>query len=104
MGLNTRRKFTDEDKIKILQEGSINGVPQTLRKYEIGQSLFYKWKRVFIINGVTALKENKKDPEIIRLQYENEKLKALIGEKEFELKIKDELLKKTLLRNQTRLN
>ena len=104
MGLNTRRKFTDEDKIKILQEGSINGVPQTLRKYEIGQSLFYKWKRAFITNGVTALKENKKDPELIRLQYENEKLKALIGEKEFELKIKDELLKKTLLRNQTRLN
>ena len=77
MGLNTRRKFTDEDKIQILQEGMVNGVPQTLRKYEIGQSLFYKWKRAFITNGVTALKENKKDPELIRLQYENGKLKNL---------------------------
>ena len=37
MGLNLRRKFSDDDKIKILQEGSINGVPQTLRKYGIGQ-------------------------------------------------------------------
>ena len=35
MGLNLRRKFSDDDKIKILQEGSINGVPQTLRKYDI---------------------------------------------------------------------
>ncbi len=35
---------------------------KTLRKYEIGQSLFYKWKKIFISNGVTALKENKKDP------------------------------------------
>ena len=40
MGLNTRRKFTDEEKIQILQEGTVNGVPQTLRKYEIGQRLF----------------------------------------------------------------
>jgi transposase-like protein len=104
MGLNLRRKFSDDDKIKILQEGTINGVPQTLRKYGIGQSLFYKWKRAFIRDGVTSLNDKSKDPELIRLQYENEKLKALIGEKEFELKIKDELLKKTLLRNQTRLN
>ena len=55
MGLNIRRKFSDDDKIKILQEGSINGVTQTLRKYGIGQSLFYKWKRAFVTNGVTAL-------------------------------------------------
>lgn len=103
MGLNLRRKFSDDEKINILQEGSINGVPQTLRKYEIGQSLFYKWKRTFINNGVTLLNDKTKDPELIRLQYENEKLKTLLGEKEFELKIKSELLKKTLLRNQTKL-
>ncbi len=36
MGLNTRRKFSNGDKIKILHEGSINSVPQTLRKYGIG--------------------------------------------------------------------
>ena len=36
MGLNLRRKFSDDDKIKILQEVYINGVPQTLRKYDIG--------------------------------------------------------------------
>ena len=53
MELNLRRKFSDDDKIKILQEGSINGVPQTLRKYDIGQSLFYKWKKAFINGGVT---------------------------------------------------
>ena len=56
---------------------------KTLRKYEIGQSLFYKWKKTFISNGVTALKENKNDPCRIKLQYENEKLKSLLGEKEF---------------------
>ena len=28
MGLNTRRKFTDEEKIQILQEGTVNGVPR----------------------------------------------------------------------------
>ncbi len=56
MGLNTRRKFSDDDKIKILQEGSINGVPQTLRKYGICQSLFYKWKRTFIDNGEAIAK------------------------------------------------
>jgi transposase-like protein len=104
MGLNLRRKFSDDDKIKILQEGSVNGVPQTLRKYGIGQSLFYKWKKAFIKDGVTVLNDKSKDPELIRLQFENEKLKALIGEKEFELKIKDELLKKTLLRNRTKSN
>ena len=89
MGTCIRRKFSDDDKIQILQEGAVNGVAQTIRKYDIGQSLFYKWKKVFANNGITALKDNKKNPELIRLQYENEKLKALIGEKEFELKIKD---------------
>ena len=77
MGLNTRRKFSDDDKIKILQEGSINGVPQTLRKYGIGQSLFYKWKKAFINGGITLLNDKSKNPKLIRLQYENEKLKAL---------------------------
>lgn len=71
MSLNIGRKFSDDDKIKILQEGTVNGVPQTLRKYGIGQSLFYKWRKAFINNGITMLKDKPKDPELIRLQYEN---------------------------------
>ena len=51
MELNTIRKFSDDDKIKILQEGLINGIPRTLRKYGIDQSLFYKWKKAFINGG-----------------------------------------------------
>ena len=92
------RKLLDDNKIKIIEEVSINDVSQTLRKYGIGQSLFYKWKRAFINNGITLLKDKHRDSELIRLQYENaqfiadlvgSKLKTLVGEKGFELKIKN---------------
>lgn len=38
------------------------------------------------------------DPELHRLQKENERLKRLLAEKELTISIKDELLKKTSIR------
>ena len=71
MGTGMRRKFSEDDKIQILQEGAVNGAAQTIRKYDIGQSLFYKWKKAFINGGITLLNDKSKNPELIRLQYEN---------------------------------
>ncbi len=101
MGINTRRRFSDEEKMNIIEEATTFGIAQTLRKHEICSTLYYKWKSKFIESGITSLKGRAKDPETIRLQYENEKLKNLIGQKEYELKLKDELLKKTILRQKT---
>jgi hypothetical protein len=45
--------------------------------------------------GRLEKKVEKIDPELKRLYVENEQLKLLIAEKELELRIKNELLKKT---------
>jgi putative transposase len=40
----TRRKFTPEDRLSILQEGEREGHAATIRKYHIAPSLYARWK------------------------------------------------------------
>ncbi len=94
-----KRSWTVEEKLSILKEGKDKGVVQTCRKHSIYQSLYYNWKEKYDTGGEEALKPQyvkRNDREMQRLKRENSKLKQIVAEKELELQMKTELLKKKM--------
>lgn len=91
-----RRQWSKDQKLQIIQEVEVNGLQPTLRKYNLSQSLFHKWKRRFNEQGILGLETQypKVDPEKRRMEQEIKRLRELVGELSLELKFKDELLKK----------
>lgn len=98
-----RRHWPAEEKLKILLEAEKEGITATIRKHGIYTNTFYQWKEQYDTGGKEALasKHYKLDPEIKRLQKENQQLKELLAEKELALRIKEELFKKSTVRKQT---
>ena len=92
-----RRKFTAEDRLSIVREAEREGRSETIRKYQVAPSLFDRWRRKYITNGIEGLKSQYRriDPQLRELELENERLKRIIARQALELEVKAELLKKT---------
>ena len=92
-----KRTFSPEDRLSILQEATREGQTQTCRKYNIAPSLFARWKKKYLSQGLAGLKPAYKrvDPALRELEEENERLKKIIARQALELEVKTELLKKT---------
>ena len=93
------KKWTIDKKIEILSEGEKEGVLKTCRLYEVGTTTYYDWKKKFELDGIEGLKNKKNpkiDPEFNKLLKENRLLKNIIADKELEIRIKNDLIKKTL--------
>ena len=94
----TRRKFTAEEKIRIVLEGlrGEESITDLCRKERIHPTMYYKWSKAFLeagkrqLNGDTAREAN--SSEVKDLRDENEALKMLVAE----LSLKTRVLKKTL--------
>ena len=103
----TRRKFTAEERLSILQEAEQNGQSETGRKYNISLTLLGKWKRNYLKTGSTDDQRRGRkplDPELAELREENEKLKKIVARQAIELEVKTELLKKTPLPSQRKFS
>jgi putative transposase len=74
-----KREFTPEERMSIIQESDRKGVVPTSRKYNLSPGLLYKWKERLASKGVNGLKDSYKriDPEVRRLEEENERLKRI---------------------------
>ena len=94
----TRRRFTAEEKIRIVLEGLRGEIPVTevCRKEGIQPSIYYKWSKAFLEAGKNGLtRETHRDAtieEVRRLKEENEALKKAVGETVLE----NQKLKKSL--------
>ncbi len=99
-----RRKFTPEDRLSILQEGEREGHTKTFRKYQIAPSLYNRWRKKYLQDGIYGLKDNHRriDPDVRTLELENERLRRIIAKQALEIEIKSELLKKTPIVKKTR--
>jgi transposase len=93
----TRRKFTAEEKIRIVLEGLRGeaGITDLCRKEGIHPTMCYKWSKAFLeagkrqLNGDT-IREAGSD-EVKELRMENDALKMLVAE----LTLRNRTLKKT---------
>lgn len=95
----TRRRYTAEEKIRIVMEG-IRGeepVSAICRREGINANVYYKWLKAFMEAGKACLKgDERRDAsraEVEQLKRENERLKQLVAE----LSVDNMVLKKSLL-------
>ena len=82
----TRRKFSAEDKIRIVLEG-LRGevaVSELGRREGIAPSVYYRWSKAFLEAGKNGLtRDTQRDStsdEVRRLKEENEALKKAVAE------------------------
>ena len=96
---NTRKKYSAEEKIRIVLEGlrGESTIAELCRREGIAQSLYYKWSKEFLEAGKQRLAGNTKrqaDSEQVNgIKHENEQLKLLVAEQA----LKNKMLKKSLL-------
>ncbi len=93
----TRRKYTPEEKIRIVLEGFRHEVPirDLCRREGIKPNMYYAWLRDFMEAGKTRLaRDTVRDAtrdEVANLKRENETLKQLVAD----LSLQVHMLKKT---------
>ena len=82
----TRRKFTAEEKIRIVLEGLRGEIPisELCRKHGLQGSIYYKWSKAFLDAGKNGLnRDTQRDAtsdEVRRLKEENASLKTAVAE------------------------
>jgi transposase len=95
---NTRRKFTAEEKIRIVLEGlkGEDSISEICRREGIAPSMYYKWSKGFLEAGKRQLNGDTKreatSDDVTQLRQENEQLKQLVAE----LSLSNRILKKSL--------
>ena len=95
------KKFSKSEKLKIINEAKEKGVKVTLAKYGVLSGSYYYWKKRYLVYGEDGLNHQKLKASrslVSRLEKEIQTLKLLLGEKELESKLKDDLLKKKVSR------
>jgi transposase len=82
----TRRKFSSEEKIRIVLEGlrGEESIAELCRREGINPNLYYNWSKEFLEAGKRRLKGDTKreatSGEVVTLRGENDQLKALVAE------------------------
>jgi len=94
----TRRKFTAEEKIRIVLEGlrGEESISDLCRKEGIHPTMYYKWSKSFLESGKRQLNgdtiREASSNEVKELRDENDELKMLVAE----VVLRNRVLKKTL--------
>ena len=99
----TRRKWSAEEKIRIVLEG-LRGeasIAEVCRREGLNPNLYYKWSKEFLEAGKSRLtgdtKRQATSDEVSDLRRENEQLKQVVAE----LLLKNRVLKKSVLETPT---
>ena len=94
----TRKRFSSEEKIRIVLEGFRRELPVSdlCRRENISTALYYSWLKDFMEAGKSRLKKDSlrdaTKSEVKSLRGENSRLKELLGEQALHI----QLLKKSL--------
>lgn len=93
----TRRKFSADEKIRIVLEGlrGETSVAEVCRREGIVPNLYYRWSKDFLEAGKKRLQgdtmREATSSEVVALRQENEQLKQLVAD----LSLKNRVLKKS---------
>ena len=94
----TRRRYSSEEKIRIVLEGlkGEESIAEICRREGISPNLYYNWSKEFLEAGKRRLmgdtKREASRPEVGVLRQENDQLKQLVAE----LSLRNRVLKKSL--------
>ena len=87
IGRATRRRFSAEEKIRIILDGlqGEESISELCRREGIAPSIYYKWSKAFMEAGKQRLagdtKRNADTEEVRTLRRENSELKRMVAEK-----------------------
>lgn len=90
------KKWSLDQKLKILSVSEEIGIVESCRKNGVSTGTFYSWKKKFEHQGEAGLKitYNTKSKELKAAEEENRILRKLLSNREIELEVQRELLKK----------
>ncbi|ELI6456132.1 transposase [Flavobacterium psychrophilum] len=90
------KKWSLEEKLEILSFSEELGIVETCRKYSVSTGTLYSWKKKHEMQGEAGLKVtyDTSSKELKQSEEENRILRKLLANKEIELEISRELLKK----------
>ena len=99
----TRRKYSAEEKIRVVLEGlrGEESIAELCRREGINPNMYYKWSKEFLEAGKARLtgdtKREATSSEVDGLRQENEQLKQVVAE----LLLKNRVLKKSAVGGET---
>jgi transposase len=101
---NSRKKYSAEEKVRIVLEG-LRGevtIAELCRREGIHPNMYYKWSKDFLEAGKARLvgdgRREADSQEVREMRSENEQLKAVVAE----LTLHNRVLKKSLLGKETK--
>jgi transposase len=100
----TRKKYSAEEKIRIVLEGlrGESTIAELCRREGIHPNMYYKWSKEFLEAGKQRLlgdtQREADSQEVQSMRAENEQLKQLVAD----LSLKNRVLKKSLLGRESR--
>lgn len=98
---NHRRTWNQQEKLEVLEYQKVHGTTKASRHFGVSNVSIGKWLALYEEHGSAGLSGKQKtfsqsiDHEKIRLEKENKELKAIVAEKELQLRIQAEMLKKS---------
>lgn len=95
-----RKRWNLSEKKKILAYFEEHGLSRTMRTYNVSHSSIYVWKEnIASVEKKRSTAKKKKESatmlELRTLRNENTQLKAIVAEKELQIRIQEEMLKKS---------
>ncbi|MDX9865094.1 MAG: transposase [Anaerolineaceae bacterium] len=74
-----RKNYTPEEKVNILKEHLVNGVPVSdlCDQYQLHPTVFYRWQRQLFEQGAAAFQNDEKR-EVVQLKKKIEKLESKV--------------------------
>ncbi|MED4400054.1 transposase [Metabacillus fastidiosus] len=90
-----RRKHSEEFKKQLVQEAMETGNKALVaRRHQLSPNLIHKWMKAFQEDNDFSIEEAVSSSEVKQLEEENDRLKKLLGEKDLEIAILRDVLKK----------
>lgn len=90
------KRWSLDEKLEIIASSEEIGAVETCRKYSVSTGTFYSWRKKFDHKGEAGLKviSEPKDKLLKEAEEENRILRKLLSDREIELEVQRELLKK----------
>ena len=89
--MNQKKKYTEEEKLQIINEAKTSGnITATAKRYSLSDSSIHGWMRKLEVNKPTKTTSSKSDQQEIR------RLKRLLADRDLECAILKDLVKKTV--------
>lgn len=81
---NTRRRFTPQEKVKILRFHLLEqkSVSELCDEYGLQPTVFYRWQKEFFEHGAAAFERSKNGSADKKLEKQNAQLKAKLAHKD----------------------